>query len=259
MITQLPAQTNVNMPLNTAGGTFTIAPPGTCSFNFYDNNGPSANYSTNSNQALSTITFAPSNAATHQINVAFSSFSTESSWDALYVFNGSSNAAPLISSGNGPTTGGDPAGGWWGSTAPTNTGMPGIVRGTGATGALTFAFASDASVTFPGWAAVVNQLPLTPCAITAPADLVASTGMADCTADVVTPAPSFNPGGCQAANQVQYTVDAGTPVVVPQPIGANVTLVGITAGDHTVLWEVVDPCGGAVVSSDVQMTRLHLS
>ena len=38
--TVLVAQTNVNMPYNNGPVTFTIAPPSTCSFNFYDNGGP---------------------------------------------------------------------------------------------------------------------------------------------------------------------------------------------------------------------------
>src|SRR6187431_1055024 len=83
----LNAQTNVNMPYNTGVfSTFTIAPPTTCSLNFFDNGGAAGTYSNSSNPTLSVVTFAPTNAATHRVRVTWTSFGTENGWDALYIY-----------------------------------------------------------------------------------------------------------------------------------------------------------------------------
>lgn len=132
---QLFAQTNVNMPYNTGPTTFTIAPPATCFFNFFDNGGPGGNYSNNSG-VNSIATFAPSNPATHRIQANFSSLSAEVGWDALFIHNGNSVASPLIP---GTATTFNFGGGGWNSS-------PGVVTSTDASGALTFRFRSDASV-----------------------------------------------------------------------------------------------------------------
>src|SRR5258706_4788567 len=87
------------------------------------------------------------------MRAVFNSFSTEFGWDALYIYNGPSIASPLLSSGNGPTVGGFPAGGWWGSALP-NGGA--AITSTDVSGALTFVFRSDFSVNFAGWAATMS-------------------------------------------------------------------------------------------------------
>jgi hypothetical protein len=236
------AQTTVNMPFNNGPLTFTIAPPGTCFFNFNDNGGAAGAYSNNSG-VNSVVTFLPANAVTHRIRVTFTSFSTEASWDALYIFNGPNTAAPLISSGLGGTIGGFPPGGWQGG------GSPGVVTGTGATGGLTFQFRSDASVQFPGWTATVAQVPISGCTLFAPANVSVSTGPSTCAADVVSAAPTFSPGGCQTAYTVQYNIDGGAYVTVPQPLGGTVILTQVPKGVHTINWRIIDPCGNAVISS----------
>ncbi|MBU6341712.1 MAG: hypothetical protein KGS48_09485, partial [Bacteroidetes bacterium] len=107
-VSQSFAQVTVNMPFNTGvNQTFTIAPPGTCSFNFFDNGGSAANYSNGNNNATA-VTFAPS-VATNKIQAVFSTFAVESGWDALYVYDGGTTASPLISSGLGATISGFPA------------------------------------------------------------------------------------------------------------------------------------------------------
>ncbi len=150
---QAIAQTNVNHPFNNGPVSVTV---GTTPVNYYDNGGPSAEYSDNSG-ALSVLTFTPNNPSL-KIQVQFTSFVTESSYDPLYVFDGPSTASPKIASPNGEPSGAPnpwSIGGWWGTTAPNNV-APNIVRATGPTGALTLAFDTDGSVTEPGWTAIVT-------------------------------------------------------------------------------------------------------
>ena len=243
MMTDLMGQTTVNMPYNNGPQSFTIAPPATCSFNFFDNGGAAGAYQNNSGPA-SVVTFLPSNSATHRITVTFSSFATENSFDALYIFDGTSIAAPLLPGcGAAPAVWGNSSCGYMGGNSP------GTKTAIGATGALTFQFRSDASVTAAGWAAVVAQVPISGCAMTAPANVTVSTGQTTCTANAVVNAPSFNPGGCNGALTLRYSVDGGTPVVLPNPIGPTVTLNGLTSGAHAIVWTLVDPCGNVVVAT----------
>ena len=198
------AQVNVNMPFNTGvQQTFAITPPNTCSYNFYDSGGPGGLYLTPSNFTTSVVTFAPS-VGTNKINVAFASYNTEASFDALYVRDGATTADALIPSANGVPLGsvGVPAGGFWGTTPPNNPATSGsatAVRATAAnaSGALTFQFYSDAFVNAAGWEASVTEVLPATCAMTAPANITAGTGAGDtdCAADVVTAVPSFNPAG----------------------------------------------------------------
>ena len=251
----LNAQVNVNMPFNTGVfQTFTLAPPTVCSFNFFDNAGPAANYSNTSNPLTSVVTFAPSNAATHRVRVTFSSYSSEGSFDALYIYNGNVAETPNIV--NGAVTTALPnqfigtptqnqtfrAGGFQNLN-------PGTRTSTAASGALTFQFDSDFSVTCPGWTAVVAQIPLSGCAMTAPANVTVSTGQFTCTANAVVNAPSFNPAGCNAALNLTYSVDGGAPILIPNPIGPTVTLNNLGSGAHTIVFTLVDPCGNVVVAT----------
>jgi uncharacterized surface protein with fasciclin (FAS1) repeats/subtilisin-like proprotein convertase family protein len=120
----------------------------TCNANFFDSGGPSGNYS---NQEFITLTIFPDQ-ANSVIEVVFNSFATETSFDALYVYDGPSTASPQIASANGPGfVPGGVAGGFWGTTL-----IPGPFTSTHPTGALTFVFRSDVSVTFPGWSASIS-------------------------------------------------------------------------------------------------------
>jgi subtilisin-like proprotein convertase family protein len=242
MMTDLMGQANVNIPFNTGPLSFSLAPPTACSFNFFDNGGPAGAYSNNSG-VNSVATFLPSNAATHRVRVTFSAFATENNFDALYIFDGPSTASPLLPGGGGGTFGGFPAGGYMGGNSP------GTKTAVGATGALTFQFRSDGSVTAAGWSSVVAQVPIAGCAMTAPANVTVSTGQFTCTADAVVSAPGFNPAGCNAALSLRYSVDGGMPIVLPNPIGPTVTLLGLTSGVHAIVWTLVDPCGNVVVAT----------
>ncbi|MGL2965077.1 DUF7619 domain-containing protein [Flavobacterium sp. XGLA_31] len=118
-----------------------------CGGTFTDPAGANANYANNSDY---TVTIFPTNPG-EVVTVTFLSFSTESSWDALYIFDGNSINAPQIASNNpaGSVPGGL-AGGYWGST------IPEPVTSTSPDGSLTFLFRSDNSFSYSGWVANVT-------------------------------------------------------------------------------------------------------
>jgi hypothetical protein len=103
----------------------------TCSGTFYDSGGSGGSYG--NNQSF-TKTFTSSNTG-QCLRFAFSSFSTESGFDYLYIYDGTSTAAPLI--------------GYYSGTS-----SPGTVTGT--SGSLTFYFYSDGNTTSSGWAATIS-------------------------------------------------------------------------------------------------------
>jgi hypothetical protein len=118
----------------------------TCSTGFYDSGGSSGNY-TNSEDR--TITFYPTTPGA-KIQVTFSSFNTESSYDGLMIYDGNSTGAPLISSGSTfgrPTC---PNGAWSGTASPP------VITSTAADGSLTFRFLSDGTNIGSGWEAKVS-------------------------------------------------------------------------------------------------------
>jgi hypothetical protein len=73
------------------------------------------------------------------IEANFSSFSTESGYDYLYIYDGSSTSASLIGQYSGTTS-------------------PGIVTASNSSGALTFRFTSDRNTTSAGWAASITAI-----------------------------------------------------------------------------------------------------
>ena len=133
--------------------TTQIAPP-VCGGSFVDAAGPTTNYVNNSD---STVTICPVNVG-DVVTVTFTSFNTEATYDALYVFNGNSITAPQIASANGAgNVPGGLAGGYWGTT------IPGPFTSTSATGCLTFRFRSDDIINNPGWVANVTCAPPPTC------------------------------------------------------------------------------------------------
>ncbi len=113
---------------NMTNGTVT-----TCMGNFYDSQGPTANY--NNNEDF-TMTFYPATSGSF-IRMTFNEFSVESSYDYLYIYDGENTSATQIGTYTGNTS-------------------PGTVTATNAAGALTFRFTSDGSVTYPGWSASIS-------------------------------------------------------------------------------------------------------
>ena len=105
----------------------------TCSALFYDNGGPNGNYNNNRNY---TMTFLPAIEG-NKICADFVEFNTESGYDYLYVYDGSTTNATLI-------------GQYHGSNGP------GEVTATNEEGALTFRFTSDQGVTASGWVATIR-------------------------------------------------------------------------------------------------------
>ena len=116
---------------NMQNGTIT-----TCDAMFYDDGGPNSDYGNNRDF---TLTFMPASEG-GIIEVVFQSFETETNYDWLYVYDGTSTSAPQIGSQHSGNI------------------SPGTVTATNAAGAITFRFTSDGSVTREGWAAHVRCL-----------------------------------------------------------------------------------------------------
>ena len=114
---------------NMANGSVT-----TCTGDFYDTGGSAGTYQ--NNESL-TETFYPSTAGS-MIRFTFTSYNTESGYDYLKIYNGINTSATLLGTYSGTTT------------------IPGIVTASNASGALTFNFTSDGSVTAAGWAASIS-------------------------------------------------------------------------------------------------------
>lgn len=112
----------------------------------YDSGGSGSNYR-NGEDYQWTIC-GPSDC--YAVKMAFTAFSVESGWDALYIHNGNDTSAPLFSSGNAGTSAGFPAGGYYGST------LPGTFTSSHTSGCLTLRFLSDEAVNQSGWAASVS-------------------------------------------------------------------------------------------------------
>jgi gliding motility-associated-like protein len=119
-----------NYPLNAANNNTTIS---TCGGNFYDSGGATGQYTNNQNR---TITFCP-NTPGAMIRLNFTAFALENSFDFLYIYNGTSTAAPLL----GTYTG---------------TNNPGVVTANNPSGCITIRFTSDGSVLANGWAAAIS-------------------------------------------------------------------------------------------------------
>ena len=110
--------------------------PPTCGLNFYDNGGASGDYSNNWTE---TTTFYPETAG-DAVTATFNLFDIESCCDELYVYDGPDTGSPLIGVYAGNT-------------------IPGPFTSSHASGALTFMFVSDSSVTYSGWDATLTCAP----------------------------------------------------------------------------------------------------
>ncbi|MCO5257943.1 MAG: C25 family cysteine peptidase [Lentimicrobium sp.] len=105
----------------------------TCTGYFYDSGGASAPYGNNEDL---TMTIYPATAG-NLIRLEFSAFNTESGYDYLSIYNGTSTSAPLMGTWNG-------------------TSGPGTITANNSPGALTINFTSDGSVTRDGWVASIS-------------------------------------------------------------------------------------------------------
>ena len=105
----------------------------TCSTTFTDSGSRYGNYVNNLNQ---TITFKPA-VAGNSIKVDFTEFAIEAGYDFLYVYNGTSAAAPLLGVFDGNA-------------------LPPSFTSTAIGGELTFRFTSDTEVVDKGWIATIS-------------------------------------------------------------------------------------------------------
>jgi len=228
----------------------------TCGGPFYDTGGPSGNYNNNADE---TWVIVPDNSG-DAVTVTFTAFDVESGWDALYVYDGPDTSSPLISSGNPPTNTGFPAGGFYGTT------NPGPFSSTHPSGALTFRFLSDGSVTRAGWAADVTCLPVPPAN-----DLIVNAIDVDQFPQAYTDPlvrlfaatnELLNPAGCNIAgtNGVWYkftaTADGSATASITTPAGAS-AVIFYTAPDENVTdetnltytFEQSNQCGPGTVAT----------
>ena len=131
-----------------------------CGGVFTDTGGSGGDYG---NSEDYTVTYCP-DLPTNRVEATFTSFNTEANWDKLWVFNGSSTAAPKISSGNGPGSGAAPYGdgAWWGDLTSA---LPGPFIALNPSGCLTFAFHSDGSGVRAGWEANIDCAPIPVCSM----------------------------------------------------------------------------------------------
>jgi hypothetical protein len=240
----------VNMPYNPAAPVADVVV--TAPIQFYDNGGPAANYSNNSN-ANSVINFVPGTAG-NRIQVQFASFATEGSFDALFIYNGRVNgntaannpdacAAPVVPAGTCNSTASLVKGftvsfGSDGFTSLPGGGQP--IFSTSGDGVLSFRFRSDASVTLAGWTATVSQV-ANPCRLIPPANAVVSVGP-NCGPNSATiNVPTYVTAGCANGFTLSYRIDCGAPVVVGViPTAATVTTAPMAAGIHSIHWEVTN-------------------
>ena len=144
-----PGDYNVTLTVTGPGGTQTITKENyihvsesiimqngsatTCSGIFYDSGGPDSNYGNGLNY---TMTLYPGTEGA-MVSVNFTQFNTESGYDYLYIYNGTSTSATLIGQYDGTTS-------------------PGTVMATNESGALTFKFTSDSGVNALGWVATIS-------------------------------------------------------------------------------------------------------
>lgn len=105
-----------------------------CGSKFYDSGGASSNYSANENYTISFY----SGAACKQVVIDFNSSDIDDGWDYLYVYDGPSDASPLIQTLTGSS--------FSGTIASTSN-------------YLTFKFTSESSVNETGWDADIISCP----------------------------------------------------------------------------------------------------
>ena len=100
---------------------------------FYDSGGATSNYSNNEYYLKTIYPDNPDN----KVKVTFNTFSLQNNFDVLQIYDGPNLSSPLIYFGSGSNS-------------------PGIKTSTHATGALTFYFVSNSSITYAGWDATIT-------------------------------------------------------------------------------------------------------
>ena len=153
-------------------GTFYVSAQSiVCGSSFTDPGGNNANYADNS----SVTTLICPSTPTDYVTVTFNSFSLESNYDFLKVYDGNSASAPLLATLSGSTS-------------------PNAISSSTPGGCLTFVFTSDSSINNSGWDATVS------CSSTAPLTCSTPTGLI-VNSSTVSPTVTW-----QAGNATQWEV-----------------------------------------------------
>ncbi len=142
--------------------------PVQCGGNYADIGGVAANYQNNQNV---TTTVCPT--AGNAVTVTFTSFDIAAG-DGMYIYNGNSVTAPLISSGAAAAAAPLTTAGFF-----TGTAIPGPFTSSSADGCLTFVFKSNAATTSTGWVSNLTcaALPTCPKPFTVSTSAVTSTSV----------------------------------------------------------------------------------
>lgn len=184
-------------------------------YTFSDFGGNNSDYSASLDQ---TITFTPS-VGTNKVQLVFSTFSTESGYDGMVIYDGPDTSSPIISSGlpAGSSAINCPAGSFYGAT------NPGTITSTHSTGTITVKFKSDSSTNSSGWLASVACV-LPPSICTTPTAQPTILNFSSITATTLsgsftaaTPAPS------------KYLVVRSTSATPPSPVNGTVYAVASTS------------------------------
>ncbi len=121
----------ITMPAGAGSGSTTA-----CAGTFVDHAGVGANYGNSQNSTFTICASTPGQA----LQLLFTEFATESSFDVLTIYDGNSTAATVIGTYSGTVS-------------------PGQITSTNPGGCLTFRFVSDGSVTNIGWSATISCFP----------------------------------------------------------------------------------------------------
>ena len=178
---------------------FTTSPA--CGDIIYDSGGSTGDYS---NNELITTTIFPENPG-DIVTFTFNSFNIENNWDFLTVYDGPDNTFTEIGVFTGTT-------------------IPDPISSTDPSGALTFVFDSDGSVTYPGYEILTSCGPPPTCL--APTDLIAALSGSD--SSVV----SWTAGESETAwEYVLQPQGTGAPTTAGTPTTENpLTLSGLSSG-----------------------------
>ncbi|MEN9972231.1 MAG: hypothetical protein RIS20_578 [Bacteroidota bacterium] len=155
----------------------------TCSGTFYDSGGSTGTYNNGEDY---TVTFCSGNGL--PINLSFTQFQLESSFDFLYVYNGPNTSSPSIGT--------------------YNTTSPGVISAS--SGCITLYFHSDLSVLYSGWEAMISCGPVGPTSITATTTTICSGQSATLTAVGGTGTINWYANACGTTN----TIGTGQSITV---------------------------------------------
>lgn len=167
-----------------------------CGGTLYDSGGPNNNYQSNEDYTMTIIPSTPS----ASVMLTFLTFSTEPTFDFLYVYDGNSTAAPLIGTYDGNT-------------------LPPVITASNSAGILTLEFTSDGSVQYTGFSASISCF--TPCAgppaaPTATASNICAGGQSTLTATV-----TGTPKWYATSTSTNY-IAVGNPFITPT-LTSNIT------------------------------------